>query len=707
MALKSICRPLTTGLVLLVFMILAAVPAARGEAFMPYGDPERLVFDPAYHNQAVIKAKEGSYFLLSPYRGSASGEYFIKVLKLDKGGKLGWKKMIPVSGSEVLGPVYPASDGGLLVGLQGDSSASAQKARLVKLDNKGAVAWEVQFPGQGLHAVNECNDKGYILAGYEKQAAGKVIKLLKIDRDGRSDSKDAHGFVKSYSEAPGQAANYAAQLLDEDGYNDGYIVAGYTERGSVRQAYLLRLDAYGGRKWSKEYKGAGYAELTFALPTRDKRDEINGFLGVGYDKYPGKNSRVYLLHTDSYGNKAIWEDRETADSGLAEMSFGAEGQDLFGIAAYEVPDEFKKERKLNGEKVEGDAGIMLWGLSRGADGEPGLRLVRLNEYGQVKKDLDVLIKGEALLPGRSGQDKDYVELLHGVTLKEAGELQQIEYATLKLYLKGKLDNDKTAPPRDETNFEAMIWAIDNILLDADSIIDIEELLAETRFPPLDAAVFTVDKGAIRWPDTSTYLGDLRYGKADGSGFLVFPDGVRYKGEWRNNMFWGQGELHFPSGERYVGSFEEHMMQGEGVYTWPGGEQYRGEFFHGKRSGQGSFTWPGGVSYKGQFVKDKPEGRGCITWPNGESYRGDMKNGNATGWGTYIFPSGEYYEGQFQNLVFSGKGRYYWNDGGIYAGEFKNDRLNGEGVYAWPNGVQQRGYWKDNRYMGTNPEAIKK
>jgi hypothetical protein len=689
-----------------MFVLAGYTPAARGEAFIAYGNPEALVLDQSYQDQRAVKAKDGSFFLLSPVEGNISGEYRLKVNKVDKSGKINWQKALPVNRSQIVGLFYPTSDGGILVSVMGDRSAPPQKARLVKLDSKGAIAWELEFPGEAVNAVNDCNDKGFILVGQERKAQGQVIKVLKIGQDGKY-SNDVHGFVRSFAEADSQGAAYVAQLLDEDNYNDGYIVAGYTQNGSVRRAYLLRLDAYGDKKWSKEYKGAGDAELTFVMPIPDD-DEIEGFIAVGRDNYPGKNSRIYLLHTDRFGNKSIWKDRETADSGLAEMSFGTEGRELIGLAIYEVPDEFKEDRKINDEEIEGMGGYMLVGLGRDAEGEHFLRLLRINEFGRLKQQRDVTIQGQALLPGRSGQDDDYVELLHGYTAGEVGISKRLEYATLKLYLEGEVDNDKSAPLAKETNYEALIWEIDSIIIPPgqDRIMDIEELIHTTAFPALDPAVYSITRGSIIWPDTSAYLGELRIGKADGSGTLVFPDGTRYNGQWRNNMFWGEGELIFPSGERYQGTFEEHMIQGFGTYTWPTGEVYNGQFLNNKRDGYGTFTWPGGVTFQGFFSQDKPEGQGSITWPNGESYVGEMRNGQATGWGTYRFPSGEYYEGEFQNLIFSGLGRFYWTNGSVYVGEFKNDRLNGEGVFVWPNGVQQRGYWKDNRYMGTNPESIK-
>ena len=129
-----------------------------------------------------------------------------------------------------------------------------------------------------------------------------------------------------------------------------------------------------------------------------------------------------------------------------------------------------------------------------------------------------------------------------------------------------MDNDKSAPLAKETNYEALIWEIDSIIIPPgqDRIMDIEELIHTTAFPALDPAVYSITRGSIIWPDTSAYLGELRIGKADGSGTLVFPDGTRYNGQWRNNMFWGEGELIFPSGERYQGTFEEHMIQGFGT-----------------------------------------------------------------------------------------------------------------------------------------------
>ena len=70
---KIINKPVTIGILILMFVLAGYTPAARGEAFIAYGNPEALVLDQSYQDQRAVKAKDGSFFLLSPVEGNISG----------------------------------------------------------------------------------------------------------------------------------------------------------------------------------------------------------------------------------------------------------------------------------------------------------------------------------------------------------------------------------------------------------------------------------------------------------------------------------------------------------------------------------------------------------------------------------------------------------------------------------------------------------
>ena len=90
-----------------------------------------------------------------------------------------------------------------------------------------------------------------------------------------------------------------------------------------------------------------------------------------------------------------------------------------------------------------------------------------------------------------------------------------------------------------------------------------------------------------------YTGDVKNGKPDGLGILIYPDGMKYVGGLKNGIMNGQGTFTNPNGEKYVGEWIDGRPTGQGTQTYYDGDKYVGLFKDGKYHGQGTYTFSGG------------------------------------------------------------------------------------------------------------------
>ena len=79
-----------------------------------------------------------------------------------------------------------------------------------------------------------------------------------------------------------------------------------------------------------------------------------------------------------------------------------------------------------------------------------------------------------------------------------------------------------------------------------------------------------------------YTGDVKNGKPDGLGILIYSLGGKDFGRWKDGKHNGQGTFTSPYGSKYVGKWKNGMKNGQGSYYYPSGTKYVGEYKDGKR-----------------------------------------------------------------------------------------------------------------------------
>ena len=137
-----------------------------------------------------------------------------------------------------------------------------------------------------------------------------------------------------------------------------------------------------------------------------------------------------------------------------------------------------------------------------------------------------------------------------------------------------------------------------------------------------------------------YKGEIKYGKMDGLGVLIYPyDGKSVVGEWKHGWEWNT--KHTRKDGKLLGKFEYGKWIGSwGVLcgTWMDGKRV---WFEKCNKGEKDI-------YVGDIKDGKPNGQGTYTLSNGENYVGECKNGYKNGYGTFSYSIGSKYVGEYKD-----------------------------------------------------------
>jgi hypothetical protein len=142
---------------------------------------------------------------------------------------------------------------------------------------------------------------------------------------------------------------------------------------------------------------------------------------------------------------------------------------------------------------------------------------------------------------------------------------------------------------------------------------------------------------IEIEDGTTFEGEIKEGKANGTGTLTCPNFV-YNGNWINGRPNGYGKITSKDGSTFEGNFVNGMCHGQGDFQTPNKYSYQGDFENGRMHGKGECSWPNGASYKGDFFQSRFHGYGVYRFPDGREFRGNYKLGVKDGQGEIFMPS---------------------------------------------------------------------
>ena len=82
--------------------------------------------------------------------------------------------------------------------------------------------------------------------------------------------------------------------------------------------------------------------------------------------------------------------------------------------------------------------------------------------------------------------------------------------------------------------------------------------AVLNFPQLPILKSELEQGVIKF-GSSTYVGEIKNGKAHGDGIFTFSDGTKYEGKFRRNMFHGEGVYIDSNGKSLKGKWRYNKI----------------------------------------------------------------------------------------------------------------------------------------------------
>ena len=82
--------------------------------------------------------------------------------------------------------------------------------------------------------------------------------------------------------------------------------------------------------------------------------------------------------------------------------------------------------------------------------------------------------------------------------------------------------------------------------------------AVTNFPEIPVLKSELEQGILKF-GSATYVGQIKGGKAHGTGVFIFSDGSKYEGNFKRNMFHGDGIYKDENGNSYDGKWKYNKL----------------------------------------------------------------------------------------------------------------------------------------------------
>ncbi|MBL8027237.1 MAG: hypothetical protein JNL74_12535, partial [Fibrobacteres bacterium] len=246
-------------------------------------------------------------------RSWGQGDADVWFLKLDTSGEVLLSKTFGTTGFDGGRDIVPTNDGGyLLLGSTPGKTNTRSDIWLVKIDSLGNKIWEKTYGDTAEETaftlISLSNNELTICARYAETGVitsnGSNYGTLLINIDSVGNIKWSKKYVGITSYAVG-----AKPVVGE-----GFVFVG--DKGSMNNAYCLRINSAGDTLWSNGSVGPSYA----ISPTSDKGFVITGYVS-GYNSTINRYYRdVRLLKMDSTG-KTIF----STSFGGTEAYYTAEG----------------------------------------------------------------------------------------------------------------------------------------------------------------------------------------------------------------------------------------------------------------------------------------------------------------------------------------------------------------------------------------------
>ncbi len=313
--------------------------------------------------QAVQQTEDEGY-VISGYTEAwdySNGEVWL--IKTDSSGDTLWTKTFGGSQREYGNSIRQTEDDGYIIaGSTHSFGAGNSDLWLIKTDALGDTLWTRTYGGSSVdraYYIQQTADAGYIITGstHSFGAGNYDVWLIKTNASGDT------LWTRTYG-GRGEDCGNAVQQTDDK----GYILSGYTSSfpAGIRDAWLIKTDdASGDIIWTKTFGGGDHDAGYDVRQTPD-----GGYIIAGYtSSYGSGGSDVWLIKTTSDVNP-IYEDNidNTSDYDLHQNypnpfnpsttiefdihSSGFVSLKVYNIVGQEVAILVNKELSQGNHKVE-------------------------------------------------------------------------------------------------------------------------------------------------------------------------------------------------------------------------------------------------------------------------------------------------------------------------------------------------------------------
>lgn len=254
----------------------------------------------------VKETDAGNYIILGVTKtGGTEGtsqNYDIFLVGIDELGNILWQKKYDGGGDDVAYSLLKTKDGDfVIVGATTSKGSGDYDALLIKTDAGGVVKWQKFFGTDNDdfgYYVTESKDGGFLLVGetFLKDKEDRIgysnAYIARINSFGGDEWQKSYGFAKT---------NFA--LSAKPVGNNGFVIGGASQESTGSfAAWTFKIDWSGKIIWRSSYEFSGNEVVYSAKPTKDGFLSILGIVNSGTNIYSfiGKGDKEGKIGSCSY-----------------------------------------------------------------------------------------------------------------------------------------------------------------------------------------------------------------------------------------------------------------------------------------------------------------------------------------------------------------------------------------------------------------------
>ena len=245
-------------------------------------------------------AENGSVIVVGDCRSYGKGRDDVLAVKLNRSGKMLWKKTFGKKRRDIAYAVTRTTDGNFVaVGeTRSFSETGDTDVYVIKFDTKGNLIWEKTFGGKMKDFAKDVvptGDGGVLIAGSSESFGDTYLDayVLKVDKNGKEEWAKVLG---------GERDDIANSLaLTSDG---GFVIAGVTESygNGSKDFYIVKFNSHAKQQWTKLF-GEDNEDIAYGVVST----EDGACVVTGKTKSFGSKRSDIMVVKIARNGKLVWQ----------------------------------------------------------------------------------------------------------------------------------------------------------------------------------------------------------------------------------------------------------------------------------------------------------------------------------------------------------------------------------------------------------------